>query len=191
MTEREKMLAGEGYHSDGPELRGARERAAALCLRLNQIPTSQTEDRRAVLEELLGTVGQECTIMPNFFCDYGENIRMGSHVYINYNCVILDCAPVTIGDHVLIAPNCGLYTAGHPLDADTRASGLEYAHPITIGDDVWLGANVSVLPGVTIGHGSVIGAGSVVNRDIPPNTLAAGNPCRPIRTINQESSVSI
>ena len=111
---------------------------------------------------------------------------MGSHVEINHNCVILDCAQVTFGDHVFIGPNCGFYTAGHPLDAQTRNAGLEFARPITVGDSVWFGGNVTVLPGVTIGSGSVIGAGSVVSRDIPPNVIAVGNPCRVVRTILPE-----
>ena len=111
---------------------------------------------------------------------------MGENFFANYNCVILDCAPVTFGDNVFIAPNCGFYTAGHPLDYPTRNALLEFAKPITVGDNVWFGGNVVVLPGVTIGSGSVIGAGSVVSRDIPENVLAVGNPCRPIRSINQE-----
>ena len=111
---------------------------------------------------------------------------MGEYFFANYNCVILDCAPVTFGDNVFIASNCGFYTAGHPLDYPTRNALLEFAKPITVGDNLWIGGNVVVLPGVTIGSGSVIGAGSVVSRDIPENVLAVGNPCRPIRSINPE-----
>ena len=160
MTEREKMLSGQLYCADEPELNAARHRADLLCRQLNALPMAETALRMEVLRQLLGKVG--------------------------YNCVILDCAPVTFGDNVFIAPNCGFYTAGHPLDYPTRNALLEFAKPITVGDNVWFGGNVVVLPGVTIGSGSVIGAGSVVSRDIPENVLAVGNPCRPIRSINQE-----
>lgn len=187
MTEREKMLAGELYNPETPELSAQRRRARELCARFNQLPPQDQEGSRRILQELFGALGESCTVNPAFWCDYGYNITVGQNFYANYNCVILDCAPVTFGDNVFVAPNCGFYTAGHPLDAATRNALLEYAHPITVEDDVWIGGNVVVLPGVTIGRGSVIGAGSVVNRDIPPNTLAAGNPCRPIRTIKPEN----
>ncbi len=131
-------------------------------------------------------MGENCVINPQFRCDYGCYIQVGENFYANYNCVILDCAPVTFGDNVFIAPNCGFYTAGHPVDYPTRNALLEFAKPITVGDNVWIGGNVVVLPGVTIGSGSVIGAGSVVSRDIPENVVAVGNPCRPIRSIDQE-----
>ena len=133
--------------------------------------------------ELLGKTGEHLTINHGFKCDYGTNITVGEHFYANYNLVVLDCAPVVFGDNVFIAPNCGFYAAGHPIDAPTRNSGLEFAKPITVGDNVWIGGNVTVLPGVTIGSGAVIGAGSVVTHDIPPNVVAVGNPCRPVRDI--------
>lgn len=117
-------------------------------------------------------------------CDYGFNIHIGENFYSNHNLIILDAAPVTFGDNVFIAPNCGFYTAGHPLDATERNKGLEYAHPITVGDNVWIGGNVCVLSGVTIGNNSVIGAGSVVVKDIPPYSLAVGNPCKVIKTVS-------
>ena len=188
MTEQEKMTAGELYLPETPELTAQRRRAKVLCGRLNRtsVEEADLEEHRAVMEELLGAAGENCCINTGFQCDYGYHITLGRNAYLNYNCVILDCAPVRIGENVMIAPNCGFYTAGHPLDAATRNALLEYAYPITVEDDVWIGGNVTVLPGVTIGRGSVIGAGSVVNRDIPPNTLAVGNPCRPIRTIRQE-----
>lgn len=186
MTEREKMLAGALYNAETEELSAQRQRARELCLRLNWPSPQDREDQRRILQELFGQVGENCTVNPTFWCDYGYNIRAGHGLYLNYNCVILDCAPVTFGDNVFVGPNCGFYTAGHPLEAAVRNALLEYAHPITVEDDVWIGGNVVVLPGVTIGHGSVIGAGSVVNRDIPPNTLAAGSPCRPVRAIEQE-----
>ena len=186
MTEQEKMLAGALYDAGEPELAAARKRAKELCQCFNQTAVQDPEGGTALLRELLGQMGEEISIQPMFWCDYGFNIQMGSHVEINHNCVILDCAKVTFGDNVFIAPNCGFYTAGHPLDAETRNAGLEFARPITVGDNVWFGGNVSVLPGVTIGSGSVIGAGSVVSRDIPPNVVAVGNPCRAVRTIRPE-----
>jgi len=118
-----------------------------------------------------------------FWCDYGSNIEIGENFYTNHNCVILDCAKVTFGDNVLIGPNCGFYTAGHPLDAVRRNQGLEYARPIHIGHNVWIGGGVQVAPGFTIGDDAVIGAGSVVTKDIPTGVLAAGNPCRVIRDL--------
>lgn len=185
MTEQEKMLSGELYCADDPELNAARHRADLLCRQLNALPMSEIALRMQMLRQLLGQVGENCVINPQFRCDYGCNIRMGENVFINYNCVILDCAPVTFGDNVFIAPNCGFYTAGHPVDYPTRNAFLEFAKPITVGDNVWIGGNVVVLPGVTIGSGSVIGAGSVVSRDIPENVVAVGNPCRPVRSIQQ------
>ncbi|WP_297212861.1 sugar O-acetyltransferase [uncultured Flavonifractor sp.] len=183
MTEWEKMISGRLYNAEVPELQAMRRRAAELCWRLEQLPPAREADRSALLRELLGAVKDTCTVNPGFRCDYGSNITVGSSFYANYNCVILDCAPVVFGDHVFIAPNCGFYTAGHPLDPPTRNSGLEFARPITVEDDVWIGGNVTVLPGVTIGRGSVIGAGSVVSRDIPCSVVAVGNPCRPVREI--------
>ena len=186
MTEREKMLSGALYASEDPELAAARIRARPLCGRLTQTPPEEREAQEEIIRRLFASVGENSTVNPVFWCDYGSNITAGDNFYVNYNCVILDCAPVTFGDNVFIAPNCGFYTAGHPLDAPTRNAGLEYARPITVGSDVWFGGNVVVLPGVTIGSGSVIGAGSVVTRDVPPGVLAAGNPCRVIRRLVPE-----
>lgn len=184
MTEWDKMISGQLYNAETPRLQAMRWRAAELCHRLNLLSPNQMEERQALFKELLGSIQGSFTINPHFFCDYGVNITIGDQFYANYNCVILDCAPVVFGDHVFIAPNCGFYTAGHPLDAPTRNSGLEFAKPITVGDNVWIGGNVVVLPGVTIGSGSVIGAGSVVSRDIPPDVIAVGNPCRPIKPVS-------
>lgn len=184
MTEREKMLSGALYWAGAPELVQARRRAKELCSRFNQEAVQDPEAGARLLRELLGEAGDDISIQPMFWCDYGCNIRMGSQIEINHNCVILDCAPVAFGDHVFIGPNCGFYTAGHPLDAAPRNAGLEFARPITVGDNVWFGGNVAVLPGVTIGSGAVIGAGSVVSRDVPPNVVAAGSPCRVLRPIH-------
>ena len=189
MTEQEKMLSGELYYAGGPELSSARQRAKELCQRFNQTAVSNPEEGVRLLQELFGQVGEAVSIQPMFWCDYGFNIQMGSYVEINHNCVILDCAKVTFGDHVLIGPNCGFYTAGHPLDAARRNSGLEYAKPITVGNNVWIGGGVQVMPGVVIGDGAVIGGGSVVTHDIPGGVLAAGNPCRVIRPIGEGQEV--
>ena len=186
-TEKMKMKAGKLYDANyDKELLAERAACADLTYELNQLRPSKVEERDALVRRILGKVKGNCTIVSPFFCDYGYHIEVGENFFANMNCVILDEAPVKFGDNVFVAPNCGFYTAGHPLDAERRNQGLEYARPITIGDDVWIGAGVSVLPGVTIGQGAVIGAGSVVNRDIPPRVLAAGNPCRVIREITEE-----
>ena len=183
MTEREKMLTGELYNAEDPELVSLRQTCKELCHTCNQLSPGRTEERNALLRRLLGRTGEQFHIEPVFWCDYGCNITVGEQFYANHGCVILDCAPVVFGDHVFIAPNCGFYTAGHPLDAETRNTGLEYARPITVGSDVWIGGNVTVLPGVTIGRNVVIGAGSVVTRDIPDHVGAVGNPCRPVKEL--------
>ena len=185
MTEQEKMASGLLYDATDPALEAQRSRCKELCHQANQIPPLQQQARNALLRTILGRTGTHFTIEPSFWCDYGYHITLGEHFYANHNLVILDCAPVTFGDHVFIAPNCGFHTAGHPVDAARRNAGWEYARPITVGDDVWFGAGVQVLPGVTIGCDCVIGAGSVVTRDIPPHSVAAGNPCRVLRPITK------
>lgn len=134
---------------------------------------------------MFGRTGKSFLIEQPFYCDYGYNIEIGENFYSNVNCVILDGAKVTFGDNVFVAPNCGFYTAGHALDAEQRTRGLEYAYPITVGNNVWIGAQVCVLPGVTIGDNTIIGAGSVVTKSIPANVLAVGNPCRVVRQITE------
>lgn len=185
-TEFEKMINSQLYNAEVPELQAMRARAAGLCHQLDLLPPGEEGARLALLKELLGSTGEHLTINHGFKCDYGCNITVGEHFYANYNLVVLDCAPVVFGENVFIAPNCGFYTAGHPLDASTRNSGLEFAKPITVGDNVWIGGNVTVLPGVKIGSGSVIGAGSVVTHDIPPNVVAVGNPCKVMRAIENQ-----
>ncbi len=155
-----------------------------LLQRLNTADADDFETHRAIVSELLGA-SENASINPPFYCDYGTRIRAGKNLFINYNCTIIDTAIVTIGDNCLFAPNVSLYTAGHPLHPVSRNSLYEFAKPINIGDNVWLGGGVTVLPGVTIGSNSVIGAGSVVTRDIPPWSLAAGNPCRVLRRITE------
>ena len=157
-----------------------------ICFAFNQLPPSETEQRSALLRKLLGRSGKNCTILSPFWCDYGSQIEVGDNFFANHNLVILDGADVSIGDNVFIAPNVGIYTAGHPLDVEQRNAGLEYAYPIRIGNNVWIGGNVVILPGVSIGDGAVIGAGSVVTKDIPAHTVAVGNPCREIKKIKNE-----
>lgn len=187
MTEKEKMKLGLLYDPgfDG-DLAAERARCKDLCFDYNHLRPSQTEAQKAIIRKLLGKTGQHFCITAPFWCDYGYNIEVGENFYTNHNCVILDGAKVTFGDFVFIAPNCTFSTAGHPLDAEQRDMGLEYAYPITVGDHVWFGASVTVLPGVTIGSNTVIGAGSVVNRDIPSGVVAVGNPCRVLRPITEE-----
>ncbi len=182
--EKEKMLAGEKYFPNNEELTNERIRAKELCFRYNSIPNSREHERMQVLKELLGRCDDSTRIESNFFCDYGYNISVGKSVYVNHNCVILDCASVTFGNNVLIGPNCGFYTASHPISAEERASFAETAEPIKVGNDVWFGGNVVVLPGVTIGSNVAIGAGSVVTKDIPSNVAACGNPCKVVKNID-------
>jgi maltose O-acetyltransferase len=182
-TEKEKMLAGERYNAADPELVAARLRARECCQRLGALsPHAPASERNALLAELFD-VETDVYVTPPFFCDYGHNIALGSNVYFNFNCVILDVAQVVIGDNVLFGPAVQVYTASHPLDADERRSGIECGRPIVIGADVWLGGGAILCPGVSIGERTVIGAGSVVVKDIPAGVFAAGNPCRVIRQI--------
>ena len=182
-TEREKMLAGALYDASDAELVAARLRARRLCQALAVLPAdAPSADRVELLTELFGTPTDAYVTAP-FFCDYGVNIRLGSNVYFNFNCTILDVAPVVIGDNVLFGPSVHVYTALHPLKGDERRKGLEFGKPVVIERDVWLGGGSIVCPGVTVGAESVIGAGSVVVRDIPAGVLAAGNPCRVVRKI--------
>lgn len=184
MTEKEKMLKGMLYDANyDPQLIEERLECKELCRDYNELRPKDIAGRNALLRKILGAAGDGLLVEQPFYCDYGYNIRVGKNFFANFNLVILDEAPVTFGDNVFVAPNCGFYTAGHPVDAPERNIGLEYARPITVGDDVWIGAGVSVLPGVTIGSNCVIGAGSVVSRDIPSNSIAVGNPCRVIKTI--------
>jgi maltose O-acetyltransferase len=182
-TEKEKMLAGELYVATDPELSAGRVRARKLLRAYNQSTEDELKLRESLLSQLLGHVGEGVWIEPPFLCDYGEHIRLGARVFMNFQCVILDCNPVTVGDDVSLGPGVHIYAATHPLDPDDRAKGPELGRPVTIGSKVWIGGGSIICPGVTIGEGSTIGAGSVVVRDIPPYVLAAGNPCRVIRSL--------
>ncbi len=180
---RERMLAGDPYVAADPELDALHLRARHLLDRFNETAPDRLDERQAVRVELFGAVGPGADVRPPVFCDSGAHITAGERLFMNYGCVVLDCNRVTIGDRVLFGPNVQVYTATHPLSPEERAAGWEMAHPITIGDDVWIGGGAILCPGVTIGSGATIGAGSVVTRDVPPRVFAAGNPCRVIREI--------
>ncbi|WP_273452502.1 sugar O-acetyltransferase [Nevskia ramosa] len=186
-TEKQKMLAGELYDPIDPVLSQERDRCRNLCLALNATREEQKEERQRLLNELFGKE-TDAWIQPPFFCDYGSNIVLGTKVFFNFNCVVLDVMPVTIGDNVLFGPAVQIYTATHPISAAERRKWLESARPITIGSDVWVGGGAVICPGVTIGDRSVIGAGSVVTRDIPADVFAAGNPARVVRRLDEEAS---
>ena len=185
MIEKEKMLRGELYNSSSDkDLVEDRERAKDLCFELNNTKPSDLEKRKNILKKLFHKTGENFHIESNFWCDYGYRIEIGENFYANHNVVMLDAGGISFGDKVLVAPQCGFHTSGHPIDAQTRNSAIEYARPIKVGNDVWIGAGVHVCPGVTIGNNVVIGAGSVVVRDIPDNSIAVGDPCRVIKKID-------
>jgi maltose O-acetyltransferase len=179
-TEREKMLAGELYDALDPELVALRRHARRLCRELNQ--SDDDESRRALTAALFSSGGDTVILQPPFYCDYGSNIRLGEHVFFNYNCAVLDVCEVRIGDFSQFGPGVQILTPLHPMDAAARRE-REFGKPVTIGSDVWVGAGALILPGVRVGSRTVIGAGSVVTRDLPDDVFAAGNPCRVIRPI--------
>ncbi len=186
MTQKERMLAGLPYKA---WLDGLSEERMACRRKLhafNLLPPDEEAQAQRLLRELLGKTGRDPWINAPFHCDYGWNIEVGDNFFANYNLTILDVGKVTIGSNVQFAPNVSIYTAGHPLHPDSRNSGYEYGLPVTIGDNVWIGGNVVLLPGVTVGSNSVIGAGSVVSRDIPEWVVAVGSPCRVVRRITEE-----
>lgn len=184
ISEKEKMLSGELYDANSnPDLISERKVCKILLHRLNSLPPDDEDERQSLLRKIIGRAKRRFIIESPFHCDYGYNICLGENFYMNVNCIILDEAKVSFGDNVFIAPGCGFYTAGHPFDVEQRNAGLEYAKPISVGNNVWIGGNVTVVSGVNIGDNCVIGAGSVVTKDIPDNSLAAGNPCKVIRKI--------
>lgn len=187
MTEKEKMLRGLIYDANyDPQLIAERMECKELIRDYNDLRPKDMLGRRELLGRILGEVAGDPVIEQPFYCDYGYNIKVGRNFFANFNLVVLDEAEVRFGDNVFVAPNCGFYTAGHPVEAAERNKGLEYARPIRVGDNVWIGGGVTVLPGVTIGDNCVIGAGSVVTRDIPADCVAVGNPCRVIRRISKQ-----
>jgi maltose O-acetyltransferase len=190
MTEKEKMLAGELYNAADKQLADERKTARTILKDLNDTCADQIILRKMIIKKLIPGSGSEFQIEPPFFCDYGTNILTGDNVFLNFNCTILDVTMVTIGCRTLLGPNVQIYTATHPMNFKERAAGLEYAKPVSIGDDVWIGGGVIICPGITIGDRSVIGAGSVVTRSIPSDCFAAGNPCRVLRKLEEERKKS-
>ena len=186
-TEKEKMLAGELYDPLDRQLCDERQRCRELCKALNDSREDQQKERMRILAELFGGP-TDAWIQPPFFCDYGSNISLGTKVFFNFNCVVLDVMRVTIGSNVLFGPSVQIYTATHPVSAIERRKWLESAKPITIGSDVWVGGGAIICPGVTVGDRTVIGAGSVVTRDIPSDVFAAGNPCRVLRPLSEHAT---
>jgi maltose O-acetyltransferase len=181
LSEKEKMLTGELYRADDPQLVDERRR----CELLLRVFNSETDEsaRSALLAQLVGRAGPGAEVMPPFRCDYGYNISLGTGAFVNYNAIVLDVAPVVLGDHVLVASGVQILTADHPRDPELRRSGLENGSPITIEENAWIGGGVILCPGATVGKDSIVGAGSVVTREVPAGVVAAGNPCRVIREL--------
>lgn len=185
MNDLEKMKKGMWYDANNnPEIVKERYNTFDKCFYLNQTLPSDMEKKKNLIEQLLGYLPKNLEIVTPFICDYGKNIHLGNNIFINCQCYFMDGADITVGDNVFIGPYCGFYTATHPLDYNNRNKGLEKALPIVIGDNCWFGANVSVLPGVTIGSGCVIAAGSVVTKDVPCHSMVAGVPAKVIKEID-------
>lgn len=190
MTEKEKMIRGQLHNPDNDkELESERLECKSLCQEYNRLPIKETEKRKELLKKIFGKTGEKIWIEPDFWCDYGYQIQTGENFYANHGLVLLDAGGITFGDNVFIAPQCGFHTSGHPIDYEKRNQGLEYAYPIKVGNNVWIGAGVQVMPGVTIGDNVVIGGGSVVVKDIPSDSVAVGNPCKVIRSITEEDKM--
>ena len=185
MDQKERMLAGLPYKAWMDGLSEERLENRKRVFRYNHLEPGDRAEQDRLIREIFGKTGEHVHVEPPFFCDYGYNIEVGGNFFANYNFTVLDVGKVRIGENAQIGPNVSIYTAGHPLHPDSRNSGYEYGIPVTIGDNVWIGGNVCILPGVTVGNNAVIGAGSVVTKDIPDNALAAGNPCRVIRQITE------
>lgn len=188
-SEKEKMISGKPYKAFDDELVNERRYAKELIFDFNSFRPNEIVNRNELIKRLLGKIGNSFIIEPPFRCDYGYNIEIGENFYSNYNLIILDCAKVLIGDNVMIGPNVSIYTAGHPVHYEIRNQGYEYTVPVSIGNNVWIGGNAVINPGVSIGDNSVIGSGSVVTKDIPGNVIAAGNPCKVLRGINEEDKL--
>ncbi len=189
-TEKEKMIAGELYDPLDKQLVEDRLRTRLLIKALNDTRENEIVERIQILQQLIPHAGVGLWLQPPFYCDYGYNMNVGEKVFFNFNCIVLDVAPVKIGSRTMFGPNVQIYTATHPLNYKERASGLEYAKPIVIGEDVWIGGSAVICPGVTIGDRTVIGAGSVVTKDIPADVFAAGNPCKVIRSLDNRRRIT-
>lgn len=185
-SEKQKMLDEELYDSTDPELVNDRLNAKEICFEINHLHPKEVEKRNELLKKLLGKTEQSYYIEPPFYCDYGYNMKIGDNFYANHNFIVLDCNTVEIGHDVYIGPNVSIYTAAHPIDVKTRNEGLEFCKKIKIGNNVWIGGGVTILPGVTIGNNVTIGAGSVVTKDVPSNVTAFGNPCK-VHKVNEEN----
>ncbi len=180
---RERMLAGDLYIADDPQLAAALQRAAILMQRFNNSDPADPAARRAILRELVGFLGEGAEVRPPLWCDYGSQIQIGARTFINYGAVLLDVAPITIGEDVQVGPNVQFLTPTHPVAPEPRRAKWEAAQPITIGNNVWLGGGAIILPGVSIGENTVVGAGAVVTKDLPANVVAVGNPACVIREL--------
>lgn len=185
-SEKHKMLSGDWYNPLDKQLSAERLAARQLQHQFNHSAPDDEAGRRALLKQWLPNSGKHFYIEPPFYCDYGYNIKTGAKVFFNFNCVVLDVAPVIIGNNVFFGPAVQIYTVNHPLDAAERRTLIEQALPVTIADDVWIGGGVILLPGVTIGKGAVVAAGSVVTKNIPAGMVAAGNPCRVIKAVSDK-----
>ncbi|MDD5635375.1 MAG: sugar O-acetyltransferase, partial [Atribacterota bacterium] len=187
--QKEKMLSGKPYLAFDEELLQERQYAKEQIFKFNSLNPNDIEKRNKIIRNMFGKTKETFFIEPPFRCDYGYNIEIGNNFYSNYNLIILDCAKVIIGDNVMLGPNVGIYTAGHPLHHETRNTLYEFAFPVTIGDNVWIGGNVVINPNVNIGKNTVIGSGSVVTKDISDNVIAAGNPCKVLRKITEDDKL--
>jgi maltose O-acetyltransferase len=189
-TAKELMRAGELYPGNDPELNRELDRRQAMLAALNAIPPGRAEERQTALEELLAEIGAGTFVRSPFYCDYGDGIRIGARTFVNFNCTMLDGAPIAIGDECLLASGVQLITATHPIDPIPRRAAWEQALPVTIGDGVWLGAGAIVCPGVSVGENTVVGAGSVVTKDLPAGVVAYGNPARVAREIDDRDRIA-
>ena len=185
MNQKERMLANLPYKAWMDGLKEEREENSRKLYEYNNLPPEKWDKTEELIRSILGKTGKNVKINPPFHCDYGYNIEVGDNFFANYNLIILDVAKVKIGDNAQIAPNVSIYTAGHPIHPDSRNSGYEYGIDVTIGNNVWIGGNAVIMPGVTIGDNVVIGAGSVVTKDLPDNVIAVGNPCKIVREITE------
>jgi len=190
MTEAEKMRAGLWYDANfNDDLLARRIHAKDLCTRFNNTLREDMAERRALFAQIVAEMPEHIEVLSPFMCDYGYNVHLGDGVFINHYSYLMDCAPVTIGAHTFVGPFCGIYTASHPLNVHDRNKGLEKAEPVSIGDNCWIGANVTILPGVTIGNNCVIGAGSLVTKSFEDNSLIMGSPARCVRAIDQDERI--